>query len=157
MGSARRRQGRAVTAGAQAMFVVEYPCDRFCRIEVDLSGERGQLTLQHMREKADGLHRRVHEPDLAERKASGVAEEEAGRSAARCFCQHPDGPLAADGERRRLRPPGAGKDHGQDAWREQTRRQPRCLRCGRVVGDIRRPARTRTVTDADVEPKLNAA
>src|SRR5256885_14461133 len=60
------------------MFVVEYPCDRFCRIEVDLSGERGQLTLQQMREKADGLHRRVHEPDLAQRDASGVAQEEAG-------------------------------------------------------------------------------
>jgi len=70
------------------MFVVEYPCDRFCRIEVDLSSERGQLTLQQIREKADGLHQREHEPDLAERDAP-VASETAGRPAATVFLSAP--------------------------------------------------------------------
>src|SRR5436190_13381810 len=91
------------------MFVVEYPCDRFCRIEVDLSGERGRLTLQQMREKADGLHRRVHEPDLAERDASGVVQERRGVLRPRSFFQHPDGPPAADSEQRRLRLPSSAR------------------------------------------------
>jgi hypothetical protein len=86
-----------VTAGAQSMFVVEYPCDRFCRIEVDLSGERGQLTLQQMREKADGLHHRVHEPDLAERDAPVATQETAGRPAATVFLSAP----GRAGDRRR--------------------------------------------------------
>jgi hypothetical protein len=74
-----------MTAGPQAMFVVEYPCDRFCRIEVDLSGERGQVTLQQMREKADGLHRRIHEPELAETDRPIVDQDAAGRPAATVF------------------------------------------------------------------------
>ena len=72
------------------MFVVEYPCDRFCRIEVDLSGEPGQLTLQQMRQQADGLHHRVHEPDLAERDASPAAAETVGRAAATVFLSAPE-------------------------------------------------------------------
>jgi hypothetical protein len=79
------------------MFVVEYPCDRFCRIEVDLSGEPGQLTLQRMREKADGLHQRVHNPDLAEQDAPAATQETAGRPPATVFLSAP-GPA---GERRR--------------------------------------------------------
>lgn len=79
------------------MFVVEYPCDRFCRIEIDLSDERGQVTLQQLREKADGLHHRVHEPDLAERDASVVAQEAAGRPAATVFLSAP----GRAGDRRR--------------------------------------------------------
>jgi len=78
-----------VTADAQSIFVVEYSCDRFCRIEVDLSGEPGQLTLQQMREKADGLHHRVHEPDLPEQDASVVAAEAAERPAATVFRSAP--------------------------------------------------------------------
>ena len=54
-----------MTDAPQAMFVVEYPCDRFCRIEVELIGERNHVTLQQMWEKADTMHRRVHEPELA--------------------------------------------------------------------------------------------
>lgn len=68
--------------GPQAMFVVEYPCDRFCRIEVELIGERGTTTLEQMWEKADGMHRRVHEPELAEAEANAdapVVEQEALR------------------------------------------------------------------------------
>jgi len=42
--------------------------------------EPGQVTLQQMREKADGLHHRVHEPDLAERDTSAAAQETAGAS-----------------------------------------------------------------------------
>jgi hypothetical protein len=79
------------------MFVVEYPCDRFCRIEVDLTGEPGQVTLQQMWEKADGLHRRVHDPDLAERDDSTAAQETAGRPAATVFLSAP----GRAGDRRR--------------------------------------------------------
>jgi len=71
------------------MFVVEYPCDRFCRIEVDLSGERSQVTLQQMQEKADGLHQRVHEPELAEADVPIVEQEAAGRPAATVFLSAP--------------------------------------------------------------------
>ena len=78
-----------MTTGSQAMFVVEYPCDRFCRIEVDLSGERGQVTLQQMREKADGLHQRIHEPELAETDVPIVDEDAAGRPAATVFLSAP--------------------------------------------------------------------
>jgi len=79
------------------MFVVEYPCDRFCRIEVDLSTEPGGVTLQQMREKADGLHRRVHNPDLAEPDASTAAQETEGRPAATVFLSAPE----RAGDRRR--------------------------------------------------------
>ena len=89
-----------MTAGPQAMFVVEYPCDRFCRVEVDLSGERGQLTLQQMREKADASHERIHEPELAETRTENapVAEQPAtGRPAATVFLSAP----GRSGDRRR--------------------------------------------------------
>jgi hypothetical protein len=79
------------------MFAVEYRCDRFCSIEVDLSGEPGQVTLQQMREKADGLHRRVHNPDLAERDASTAAQETEAGPAATVFLSAPGRP----GDRRR--------------------------------------------------------
>jgi hypothetical protein len=78
-----------MTTGPQAMFVVEYPCDRFCRIEVDLSGERSQVTLQQLREKADGLHQRVHEPEFAEADEPIVDQEAAGRPAATVFLSAP--------------------------------------------------------------------
>jgi len=78
-----------MTTGPQAMFVVEYPCDRFCRIEVDLTSERSQVTLQQMREKADGLHDRVHQPELAEADQPVVDQEAAGRPAATVFLSAP--------------------------------------------------------------------
>jgi len=78
-----------MTDSPQVMFVVEYPCDRFCRIEVDLSGERSQVTLQQMQEKADGLHQRVHEPELAEADVPIVEQEAAGRPAATVFLSAP--------------------------------------------------------------------
>ena len=78
-----------MTTGPQATFVVEYPCDRFCRIEVDLSGERSQVTLQQMRDKADGLHQRVHEPESAEADVPIVDQEAAGRPAATVFLSAP--------------------------------------------------------------------
>jgi hypothetical protein len=78
-----------MTAGSQAMFVVEYSCDRFCRIEVDLGGEPGQITLQQMREKADGLHRRIHEPELAEADPPIVDQAAAGRPATTVFLSAP--------------------------------------------------------------------
>ena len=78
-----------VSVGSQATFVVEYPCDRFCRIEVELTGERGQVTLQQLWDKADGLHRRVHEPELAEASVPVVDEEVARRPAATVFRSAP--------------------------------------------------------------------
>jgi hypothetical protein len=78
-----------MTAGSQAMFVVEYSCDRFCRVEVDLSDERAQVTLQQMRDKAEGLHRRIHEPDHAEPEAPVVEQETSGRPAATVFLSAP--------------------------------------------------------------------
>ncbi|HEY0396444.1 MAG TPA: hypothetical protein VGD01_18350 [Candidatus Elarobacter sp.] len=86
-----------MTTGSQAMFVVEYSCDRFCRVEVDLAGERGQLTLQQMQEKADGLHQRIHEPELAEADEPFVEQETAGRPAATVFLSAP----GRDTQRRR--------------------------------------------------------
>lgn len=85
-----RERAHGMTTGSQAMFVVEYSCDRFCRIEVDLSGERSQLTLQQMREKADGLHQRVHQPELAaEVDVRVVDQEAAGRPAVTVFLSAP--------------------------------------------------------------------
>ena len=84
-------------AGPHVMFIVEYPCDRFCRVEVDLSGERGQATLQQMREKADGLHRRIHEPELAETDGPIGDRDAAGRPAATVFLSAP----GRGGDRRR--------------------------------------------------------
>jgi hypothetical protein len=89
-----------MTTGPQAMFVVEYPCDRFCRIEADLSGERSHVTLQQMQDKADGLHQQVHEPELAETAETDVPivdQTAAGRPAATVFLSAP----ARRGERRR--------------------------------------------------------
>jgi hypothetical protein len=86
-----------VSTGAQAMLVVEYPCDRFCRIEVDLSGERGQATVQQLREKADGLHQRAHEPEPGEAAAPVADQEATGRPAATVFLSAP----GRGGDRRR--------------------------------------------------------
>jgi hypothetical protein len=88
-----------VSADPQAMLVVEYPCDRFCRIEVDVSGERGQFTLREMQEQAEQLHQRAHEPEAAE-EAEPVAAAEpepAGRPAATVFLSAP----GRGGDRRR--------------------------------------------------------
>jgi hypothetical protein len=78
-----------VTDGAQATFVVEYPCDQFCRIEVELNGERSEVTLRQLWEKADGQHQRVHEPELAEAEAPVVDREAARRPAATVFRSAP--------------------------------------------------------------------
>ena len=85
----RHPHGPVVSAGPQATLVVEYPCDRFCRIEVDLSGERSQATLQQMRKKADGLHQRVHEPERGEATTPVVDQEAMGRPAATVFLSAP--------------------------------------------------------------------
>lgn len=83
-----------MTGGAQSILVVEYPCDRFCRIEIDLTGEPGQLTLQQLRDNADRQHHRVHEPDLAEPDlaepgAPVDAQAATGRPAATVFLSAP--------------------------------------------------------------------
>ncbi|HET6481090.1 MAG TPA: hypothetical protein VFG35_13780 [Actinoplanes sp.] len=78
-----------MTTGPQSTFVVEYPCDQFCRIEVDVSGERGHLSLQQMREKADALHKQIHEPEVAEDEAPPAVQETPGRPAATVFLSAP--------------------------------------------------------------------
>ncbi len=78
-----------MSAGPQAMFVVEFPCDLFCRIEVDLEDERSQVTLQQMREKADLMHRRVHEPEFAEAEVTVADVEVAGQPSATVFLSAP--------------------------------------------------------------------
>ena len=82
-----------MTGGPQAMFVVEYPCDRFCRIEVDLGGERGQVTLQQLWERADGQHQQEHEPESAGAEAgtdaSPAEPEPAGRPSTSLFLSAP--------------------------------------------------------------------
>lgn len=78
-----------VSAGPQAMLVVEYPCDRFCRIEVDLNTEQSQATLRQLREKADGLHQRVHEPERGEATTPVVDQEATGRPPATVFLSAP--------------------------------------------------------------------
>ena len=86
-----------MSADPQAMLVVEYPCDRFCRIEVDPSAERSQATLQQMREKADSLHQSVHEPEPGEPTTPIADQEATGRPAATVFLSAP----GRDGDRRR--------------------------------------------------------
>lgn len=46
----------------QASFAVEYPCDRSCRVEVDLADTHSRFTLRQMRAEADLEHGRRHEP-----------------------------------------------------------------------------------------------
>jgi hypothetical protein len=78
-----------MTVGPQATFVVEYPCDRFCRIEVELAGESDQVTLHQLWEKADGMHLLVHEPARAETDVPAVDHEAARRPAATVFRSAP--------------------------------------------------------------------
>jgi hypothetical protein len=78
-----------MTAAPQATFVVEYPCDRFCRIEVDLSGESNEVTLRQMRQMSDRLHEQEHEPKLGEPAAPVAEQEHSGRPAATVFLSAP--------------------------------------------------------------------
>ena len=80
-----------MSAGPQVMLVVEYPCDRFCRIEVDVTGERGQATLQQLRDQAEILHQRAHEPVGGETGTPVTEAEPAGRPAATVFLSAPGG------------------------------------------------------------------
>jgi hypothetical protein len=45
----------------QFLFVAEYPCDKFCRVEVDL-GEVDNLrfTYSQMQRRAEDEHKRLH-------------------------------------------------------------------------------------------------
>ena len=92
-----RQRGPVVSADPQVMLVVEYPCDQFCRIEVDLSGERSQATLQQLLETADGQHQRVHAPEHGEASPPVVDQVATGRPAATVFLSAP----GRDGDRRR--------------------------------------------------------
>jgi hypothetical protein len=78
-----------VSADPQATLVVEYPCDHFCRIEVDLNSEQSQATLHQLREKADGLHQRIHETERGEATTPVVEQEATGRPAATVFLSAP--------------------------------------------------------------------
>jgi hypothetical protein len=92
-----------VTADPQATLVVEYPCELFCRIELELAGERGDLTLRQLREKAEDAHRRIHEPGSGEPEAPAANQAAPQRPAATLFRS---APAAGDDRRRepRVRP-----------------------------------------------------
>ncbi|MFD0522193.1 hypothetical protein [Paractinoplanes durhamensis] len=89
-----------MTTGPQATFVVEYPCDQFCRIEVELTGERGNLTLQQMWEKADGAHRPIHEPEAAE-AAEPAADQASAQRAPESLFRSAPAPARSDNRQRR--------------------------------------------------------
>ena len=78
-----------MSTGSQAMFVVEYPCDQFCRIEVDVSRERGQVTLQQLRDTAEASHKRVHEPEEQAEPEPAADQGTSGRPAATVFLSAP--------------------------------------------------------------------
>ena len=46
----------------QATFVVEFPCNLHCRVEVDLTGVHLGFTHRQMLASADDDHKRLHEP-----------------------------------------------------------------------------------------------
>jgi hypothetical protein len=46
-----------------ATFVVEYPCDRRCQVELDLSDIHLRFTHGQMLRTADGVHLEAHEAD----------------------------------------------------------------------------------------------
>lgn len=71
------------------MLVVEYPCDQFCRIEVNLSGERNQVTLQQLRDKADKQHQLNHEPEPGEAADPATEPETPARPATTLFLSAP--------------------------------------------------------------------
>ena len=51
-----------ITVEAQESFVVEYGCEKHCRIEVDVDTINSRSTHRQMREHADAEHDRVHPP-----------------------------------------------------------------------------------------------
>jgi hypothetical protein len=77
-----------MTTGPQTMFIVEYPCDLFCHIEVDLNGEPDRLTLQQMRAQADHLHQLEHGPE-PQAEAPVAEQDGVGRPAATVFLSAP--------------------------------------------------------------------
>ncbi|MEV4348767.1 hypothetical protein AB0J83_30285 [Actinoplanes sp. NPDC049596] len=81
-----------MTASPQATFVVEYPCDLFCRIEIEVAGEHSQVTLEQMWAKADEQHRHIHEPDAAAEPTPAAEPEALRRPAATVFQAAPGGP-----------------------------------------------------------------
>lgn len=44
----------------QAVFVVEYPCELHCSVELDLSDMHKQFTLRQMWQGADHQHEKAH-------------------------------------------------------------------------------------------------
>lgn len=47
---------------AQESFVVEYPCDLHCRVEIDLADHHARVTHRQMRDWAEVEHKARHEP-----------------------------------------------------------------------------------------------
>lgn len=47
----------------QFLFVAEYPCEKFCRVEVDLSEvDNLRFTFAQMQRRAEDEHKRLHRP-----------------------------------------------------------------------------------------------
>lgn len=51
-----------MTAEPEETFMVAYPCDKHCVVEVDVSDAHSRYTVRQMREKADVEHKRRHGP-----------------------------------------------------------------------------------------------
>lgn len=51
-----------MTAQPEETFLVAYPCQLRCLVEVDLTGIHSQFTHRQMRVKADALHQEMHGP-----------------------------------------------------------------------------------------------
>ena len=51
-----------MTTGPMATFVVEYPCELHCRIEVDLDRAHLRFTHRQMLQSAHAEHKKAHQP-----------------------------------------------------------------------------------------------
>lgn len=49
----------------QFLFVVEYPCEGHCRVEVDVNGENPRATVAMLVKAADQEHKRTCRPQVA--------------------------------------------------------------------------------------------
>lgn len=46
----------------QETFLVDYPCDRHCQVEIDLTEVHTKFTIRQARSLAEAEHRERHEP-----------------------------------------------------------------------------------------------
>lgn len=51
-----------MTVRPEATFIVEYPCEQHCRVEVDMAAIHMRFTHRQMLNHADGIHEERHAP-----------------------------------------------------------------------------------------------